>query len=217
MFRELRTHLQRLGAKRDSGLRSSDSDATAKLLKFYTRVAKRVLDAERCSIFIVDPENRTVWLKAGTQLTEHDIEVPTEGSVVGQVIESGQIVRGTDMQHQEGAHRATDSQTGFVTRNMLCVPVSEPGLGETVGAIQVLNKAGNGDFSSADEAFLTEMAEHVQTHVTLCYLDQDIFGLSEKVMRTARKTVRMLLAAAGILLLALVGVLFIWLLVPLFD
>lgn len=50
----------------------------------------KVLNAERCSIFIYDPESMTIWLKGGTEVKERDIEVTSEfDSVVGNVITTG--------------------------------------------------------------------------------------------------------------------------------
>ena len=49
----------------------------------------RMLNAERCSVFIHDPVNRKIWLKAGTALQERGIEVSVKDSIVGEVISSG--------------------------------------------------------------------------------------------------------------------------------
>ncbi len=56
------------------------------VIGFYTRVVASMGDAERCSIFIHNPENETLWVQSGTGVDKHQIEVPTEGSMVGKVI-----------------------------------------------------------------------------------------------------------------------------------
>ena len=205
MFGDLQSQLKTLDEKRNVGLRAGDTATPDKLLKYFTEMATRVLEAERCSIFVVDPETDIVWLKAGTDLYEHDIEVSTEGSIVGRVIESGETVIESDLEHKEGAHRKIDEQTGFVTHNVICVPVWNDALKKTVGAIQVLNKKDGEEFDQEDEAALREMAEHVDVYVNLTFLDQQIVNVSERVMTAANKWVNYLMAAVALLIVAVLG------------
>lgn len=56
------------------------------LLKLYVEMLAKMLDVERCSIFINDMEKGTVWLKCGIDVGEQEIEVDRNNSVVGNVI-----------------------------------------------------------------------------------------------------------------------------------
>ena len=214
MLDDLRLHLQRLGAKHKAALKLDEAGQSRGYLDFIVRIMTRALNAERSSVFIVDPANATVWLKAGTGLAEHEIEVPTKGSIVGQVIDTGKMVMRTGLEREEGAHRDTDARTGFVTRDVLCVPILDPDVNETVGALQVLNRQGGGGFSQEDAALLEEMARHVRARVARIYLDQEIFGLSETVLNAARRLFGWLVGALAVLLIVLLLVLFVWVLVP---
>ncbi len=215
MFGTLRLHLNRLSVKqRSSGFQDAESDV-AQVFRFYTRITRKLLDAERCSIFISDPESRKVWLKAGTGLQEHGIEVSTKGSVVGEVIETGKTVMLEDMASRDGgAHLATDQDTGFVTRNILCVPILDPSLGEAVGAIEVLNKHGDEAFTAGDAEMLCELATQIQARVSRIYFDQEIFGLSEKVIRAASRVMVYSVMGVVVFVAAVVLMLLLWVLVP---
>lgn len=214
MFKELRLQLDRLGAKREA---SFDTDRAARanhLLQFYTKIVTKVVDAERCSVFINDPEHDKVWLKAGTGLAEHDIEVPKEGSIVGKVIQSGQPLIEAHVDQQEGAHKATDAKTGFVTRNVLCVPITSPSQTETIGAIQVLNKLNDREFDDEDVALMKEIADHLRTEVSSVFLDQEIFGLSEKIYNSARRLIGFLVGGIVVALAVLFVAILAYVVIP---
>ncbi len=134
MFKEIGLQLDQLKAGRGAPLETDHPAETGKLLSFYTRIMTKVTDTERCSVFIHDPEGDKVWLEAGTGAQEHEIEVPKEGSVVGKVIASGETVVVSGLETQSGAHKEADEKTGFVTRNILCVPIKSSIRNEITGA-----------------------------------------------------------------------------------
>lgn len=217
MFSTLRLHLSRLNVKQQAiGARDTET-YVADVFRFYTRITRKLLDAERCSIFIFDPETQKVWLKAGTGVQERGIEVAVQGSIVGEVIESGKTVTREGLASREGVHQATDEQTGFVTRNILCVPILDPQLNEAVGAIEVLNKHGDQPFTAEDAEQLCELAEQIQTRVSRIYLGQEIFGLSEKIMRTASRVVAYSIMGAVVVVAMVALMMFLWVLVPAFQ
>src|SRR3972149_11642041 len=123
----------------------------------------RGMNAERCGIFIFDPDKKIIWLKAGTGLQERGIQVTGEfDSVVGKVISSGQhiIVSGLDKEH--GIHKQTDEITGFVTRDILCTPIKSLDGRRVMGAVQLLNKKDGKSFNDDDLSLITEMAHYLE-------------------------------------------------------
>ncbi len=217
MFGTLRLHLNRLSVKqRSSGLVDAES-AVSEVFRFYTRITCKLVDAERCSIFISDPESDKVWLKAGTGVQEGGIEVSTEGSVVGEAILTGKTVTRNNMECRSGAHKECDDQTGFVTRNILCVPIMDSELGEAVGAIQVLNKQENAEFSVQDAEMLCDVAAQLQTRVSRIYLNQEIFGLSEKVLRAASQALTYSLVGVFVVVAIIMLILLVWVMTPAFQ
>jgi GAF domain-containing protein len=214
VLKELRLQLDRLAAKRAASFDTDRSARANRLLKYYTKIVSKVVDAERCSVFINDPQHDKIWLKAGTGLAEHDIEVPAEGSIVGRVIQSGEPLIQSGLDKLEGAHKATEVKTGFVTRNVLCVPITRPEHQETIGAIQVLNKQNNVEFDTEDLEIVKEIADHLRTEVSAVFLDQKIFGLSETIFNTARRTIGVLLGGIAVALIFLFIVILVYVVLP---
>jgi GAF domain-containing protein len=156
------------------------------LLRFFVDVMPKALSAERCSIFILDPVNEKVWLQCGTGLTEKQLQVPTQNSMVGQVIENGKYIMEHDLEDQAGAHDVVAVKTGYVTRSALCVPVHGVTSKKVVGAIQVLNKT-HGDFSDEDREILERLAFHLQMNIENIFLRQELSTMAAEMDKKIKK------------------------------
>lgn len=187
MLSAAKLHLEELSSRQQALTDQLDPKSESSFLEFYVRLIPRVLNAERCSVFIHDPSNRKIWLKAGTALRERGIEVPVENSIVGDVIRSGQPRISSDLQSRDGAHKAVDTTTGFVTREVICVPIRSPDGSKVTGAIQVLNRKGGGRFTKDDENFLTEVGEHFQSVVESIYVGQEAVTMTRSAVATAAR------------------------------
>lgn len=205
----LGSRLDNLRQRRETLYHSDQSERASALLAFYVRIMTKVTDSERCSVFINDPGHDRVWLKAGTGVGEHEIEVPKEGSIVGKVIETGEPVIVTDLEAASGAHKETDEKTGFVTHSILCVPIRSGDGGEVTGAFQILNKLDNKEFTEEDKATALEVASHLQREVDTIFLDQEIFGISEELHLAAVRSARSVIAVIVVVAVAVVGAFFI--------
>lgn len=144
------------------------------LLEFLVDVVPRAVDAERASIFILDPFSDNAWVQAGTGLEERQVSVPTAGSLVGRVITEGKTIVEYDVEGQVGAHDVVATQTGYVTRNMICLPVHGVTRKQVVGAVQVLNKRGAGKFTKGDLSILEKLTSILQMHIENIYVRQEL-------------------------------------------
>ncbi|MCC7167292.1 MAG: GAF domain-containing protein, partial [Rhodospirillales bacterium] len=97
--------------------------------------------------------------------------------------------------------------TGFVTRSALCVPISQPGRQEVIGAIQILNKK-SGGFDDADQELVEEVSRHLRDSLDRFYLEQEAVGLVETLSSYAGRLM-MLLFGAGAVAVAGIVILFI--------
>lgn len=206
MQSDLNIQLNQLREQSERLSHSENTTNTDKFLSFYTRIMTKVTNAERCSVFIHDPQNDKVWLKSGTGVHEHEIEVPTENSVVGQVIATGEPMVVSDLDQKSDASKLVQEQTGFETRNILCVPIMSPDRDVVTGAFQLLNKINAPTFNDEDMAAVIELAEHMQDQVHSVFLSQEIFGLSEKINLAINKTTS-IMAGIIVILLAIVSLL----------
>ena len=161
------------------------------LLAFFIEIIPRLLDAERCSIFIHDPTNESVWVKCGTSVEERQIEVPTKDSIVGEVIASGkpQVRKGLD--NKIGIHETVDKQTDFVTSSVLSVPIFSADGKKVTGAIEALNKRWGAEFSDLDRETLEKFAVQVQHNIDSLFMRQDwgkFLILAEKKIEELEQT-----------------------------
>jgi GAF domain-containing protein len=147
------------------------------LIQFFVDIMPKAVDAERCSIFILDPVDEKAWLQCGTGLSEKQLTVPTKNSIVGRVIESGETVMEEDLEEQVGAHDVVAVKTGFITRSALCVPVHGVTTKKIVGAIQVLNKR-HGSFTQEDKGILERLAFHLEMNIENIFLRQELAKIS---------------------------------------
>ena len=208
MFADAKLRIEEIASKQQILSEELNPKKESKFLEFYIRLIPRLLNAERCSVFVYDPINRKVWLKAGTALRERGIEVLLSDSIVGQVITSGRPVITTDLQSRDGTHKKVDSTTGFVTREVICVPIRSADGTRITGAIQVLNKQGGGRFSDEDRAFLEEVGEHFQSIVESIYLGQEAISITKSAVTTASRVVvgSFIAVFASILIVTMFGI-----------
>eukprot|EP01059_Diplonema_ambulator_P006742 TRINITY_DN16351_c0_g1_i2.p1 TRINITY_DN16351_c0_g1~~TRINITY_DN16351_c0_g1_i2.p1 ORF type:complete len:864 (+),score=309.96 TRINITY_DN16351_c0_g1_i2:239-2593(+) len=106
-----------------------------------------LLQAERCTLFIVNKENGTLLANSGGT----EICMPLDQGIAGFVCSSGETVNIPDAYCDPRFNPDVDAATGFVTRTILCMPVIASG--ETVAVAQVINKM-CGEFTDDDEELL---------------------------------------------------------------
>uniref|UniRef100_A0A1I8AJN0 GAF domain-containing protein n=1 Tax=Steinernema glaseri TaxID=37863 RepID=A0A1I8AJN0_9BILA len=100
------------------------------LVRNITKEAKALVQAEICSLFLLDKEHSElvaeVFEKNGTSdeyLTE--IRMPLSQGIVGQVATTGQMMNVKDVYNHPYFYAKVDERTGFVTRNILCFPIKD--------------------------------------------------------------------------------------------
>lgn len=146
---------------------------------FYTRILPRLMDVERCTIFVMEMGSKRICSMFGTGLSEMQIEPPMEGSVVGQTISTrvGAIIN--DLSDKGGFHNFTAEQTGFTCRNMICAPILGATDDNTYGAVQLLNKIDGGDFTNQDLEQLEEIAHFLSISIESIVLNQEILHIAD--------------------------------------
>jgi len=120
---------------------------------------KRVMDVERCSVFLEDQKGTGLTAFVSTDLKKNEISIPNDQGVAGWVFQNKRPLIISDAYRDERFYPDIDKLTGFTTRNMVCVPLINRKK-ETIGTLQVLNK-NSGDFSDDDREVLTYLANYV--------------------------------------------------------
>jgi len=124
------------------------------VLELISDKAKSFVDADRCSIFIVDKEDKILWTKFSDGLGR--IVIALDSGVVGDTYskQKSQIVN--EPYEDERFLQNIDKQSGYKTENMITVPIFDSKR-NVMGIIQLLNKFRNG-FNEADEEVLAFFA-----------------------------------------------------------
>lgn len=118
--------------------------------------AKALLDADRCSIFIMDKKNKTLWSKVAHG-PQGMIAFSWDRGIAGEVGKTGKILNIKDAYKDQRFNPEIDKKTGYKTRSILTVPMKNL-RDETVGVFQVLNKKGSRFFKTNDEELLNILA-----------------------------------------------------------
>ncbi len=129
------------------------------LLAAMMELAREALDAEACSVLLLDQATQTLrWEVALGEGADklHTLSVPVGEGIGGRVAATRVPIRIADAQHDPSWQgQRFDAATGFTTRSILCVPIEARG--SLIGVIQVLNRRG-GPFIDADQRLLEALA-----------------------------------------------------------
>ena len=205
MFDKLNQQIHTLENKRQY-LESDWQKDEHPLMSFYIKIMPLTLNAERCGIFIFDPDQKTIWLKAGTGLHERAIQVTDEfDSVVGKVISSGQHIIVSDLDKEHGIHKQTDATTGFVTRNILCIPIKSLDGKRVMGAVQLLNKKDGKSFNDDDLSLINEMAHYLELTIENIYFNQEVTSLLKDISAKFRTMITIILWIVGVAAVFIIG------------
>ncbi|MEW6683703.1 MAG: GAF domain-containing protein [Nitrospirota bacterium] len=134
-----------------------------------------LLDAERSTLFLVDPETDELWSKVAEGSGESEIRFPRSLGLAGTVATTGEIVNIEDAHRDPRFNAAIDKQTGFRTRSVLSVPVRNRE-GTIIGVTQAINKR-RGVFDRHDEDLLQALASQIAVAIENSQLYQRTVGM----------------------------------------
>jgi adenylate cyclase len=133
----------------------SGMDTLDEVLTSLVEVTTAELKAERGTLFLNDPATSELYSRVAQGNSHREIRLLNNSGIAGHVFTAGEGLIIDDAYADARFNRTIDEQTGFVTKNILCVPITTA-KGEVIGVAQVLNKAG-GRFSKADMSLLIAM------------------------------------------------------------
>lgn len=122
------------------------------LLTIIAQQIQQALVADRCTVFLLDDETQELWSKVALGLEMQEIRFPATKGLAGHVAMTGETINIKNAYESEYFNKEIDLQTGYKTRNILCMPIRNLSH-QIVGVFQVLNKL-EGDFTQKDEDLL---------------------------------------------------------------
>jgi len=122
------------------------------MLPHLIEVIAEVLHADRATLFLHDDRSRELFSRVVQGDDVNEIRIRDDSGVAGTVFTTGRALNIPDAYADPRFSPETDKQTGYRTRNILCVPIRNRA-GAVIGITQVLNKT-NGGFGDADATLL---------------------------------------------------------------
>ncbi|GAB4201438.1 MAG: hypothetical protein Fur006_53890 [Coleofasciculaceae cyanobacterium] len=141
---------------------SLDLEAT---LRLVMEQARELMQADRSTLFMLSKETGELWSKVATADGSDfvEIRIPANRGIAGYVASTGQTLNIADAYRDPRFDPTTDKRTGYVTRNILCMPVFNS-KNELIGVTQLINKE-QGSFTNSDEEFMR--AFNIQAGIAL--------------------------------------------------
>jgi serine phosphatase RsbU (regulator of sigma subunit) len=122
------------------------------LLRLNADLARDLLGADRCTIWLIDNSSQELWTKVAHGMNE--IRVPIDHGLVGACVSGNKPILVQDAHTDSRFNIGVDHSTGYVTKSVLCIPLHSAE-GKVIGAFQALNKPGG---FTGDDAHMLGLA-----------------------------------------------------------
>ncbi len=156
-----------------------------RLLQAIVEQTSEAMNAERCTLFLIDPKTGELWSKVAQGAEVKEIRVPRGKGIAGHVALSGDTVNIPDAYADPRFNPEVDKRTGYRTRTILCMPVRNE-TREIVGVMQVLNKR-VGTFNREDEQLLDALGSQATIALENARMFEEVLNMknyNESMLRT---------------------------------
>jgi signal transduction histidine kinase/CRP-like cAMP-binding protein len=143
-----------------------------KLLGLILNSAASSIEADRGTLYLVDPFKQELWSKVlqGSNMVE--IRLPIGKGIAGYVAQTGETINIVDAYNDARFNPEVDKRTGYRTRNMLCMAMKNKD-GKITGVFQLMNKK-DGAFDSDDEQFIDAFSAHASVAIENARMAQEM-------------------------------------------
>ena len=148
-------------------------------LPLISSYAKRVIGADRCSIFIHDKPDKIFWTTLSDGVDK--IMIPDDKGLVGYTLEEKKPIVSNDPYHHPHFLSDVDKETGYTTTSIITAPVFTSKR-EIIGVLQLINKEDG--FDKDDVKFMIFFAHYISGFLELAnvYLKKEkLEKMNEKV------------------------------------
>jgi serine phosphatase RsbU (regulator of sigma subunit) len=127
------------------------------LLESIAEETCNLLGAERATLFLYDPATNELYSRIATKSEINVIRMPADRGIAGSVARTQACLLIPDAYSDPRFNREVDRKTGWRTRNILAVPMTNLN-GNLVGVVEALNKR-SGSFTEDDTALMRALAD----------------------------------------------------------
>ena len=135
------------------------------LLLYMAEEGAIALDAQRCTVWLVDEEHDELYSRVAMGITDRQLRMPKYAGIAGDTLRTGRVTNVTDAAADPRFNSLLGQSDEFRTRSLLSIPMTSRD-GAAIGVFQVLNKELGRPFDIHDErlaqAFAAAAAVAVQ-------------------------------------------------------
>ncbi len=180
----LRRRVEKLGSILDVAKAMTVERDLDALLTLILEQAKQVLEADRCTIYILDADRGILWSRIAQGLNREEIRLPIGQGIAGQVAATNAVLNIPDAYEDARFNREVDHATGYRTKQILCVPM-RGARGELVGVLQALNRRDDHPFDEEDEELALALGGQAASAIQNTLLHEDIEHLFDGFVKAA--------------------------------
>jgi signal transduction histidine kinase len=164
---------------------SASLSSTLDLDEVLTLIIERinaVLKVEAGSLLLIDDETGELVFQIALGEKAEGVKpfrLPMGQGIVGHVAQSGEPLMISDAQKDRRHYKAVDVATDFLTKSILCVPMTIKG--EVIGVIEIMNKL-EGDFTESDLTLLSSIATYAAIAIENAQLHQSVLAERDRVV-----------------------------------
>lgn len=140
------------------------------LLELITIETRKLLQADRVSIFLLDRDKCELWSVVTQE--QKIIRFDARLGIAGKVAMTGETINVADAYGHPLFFKEVDVKTGYRTRTLLAVPLKNL-KGEVIGVGEAINKS-DGLFTEEDAVVLQMLAAHVSDAIETAHLDKHL-------------------------------------------
>lgn len=156
------------------------------LLSKIVRAACEVSDAEEASILMYDPNKKTLYFQAATNLDsqlKRGLVVPLDGSIAGWIVNHQKPIIVDNPQKDKRHFDYIGKITSIECKSLLGIPLMSKG--NVIGVLEVINKRGGG-FNKEDQDVLLALGAQATVAIenSRLFLQSDLIGEFVHQIRT---------------------------------
>lgn len=138
------------------------------ILDLIAKEAKKLLDADRCSVFMVEKEDAILSSMHSDGIGR--IVVSLDAGIIGETYKNREPQVVNKPYEDKRFLQNIDSKSGYTTKNIITVPIFNSKR-EVMGVMQLLNKS-RGDFNAQDLETLTFFANYISPTLELSLMNK---------------------------------------------
>jgi adenylate cyclase len=134
----------------------------AKKISIISNTIKKILKADRCSIFVHDKNSKSFWTVHADGISY--LELPDNRGIISEAYNTRQTIVDNNVESNPSAVKSVDLE--YITKSIISMPVF--GFDdECIGIIQLLNKYNDNGFTQEDQKVLLFLVKHFTTFIQL--------------------------------------------------